>query len=312
MKTKLLNVGRLPGPLESRLAQSYELLTWPANPEAAQALLADHAASITGLVSSAAIGVSNDLVDRLPSLRVISNFGVGLDKIDVAHAKTRGIAVGYTPDVLNDCVADTAFGLMLDIGRGLSAADRFVRDKKWTTTTFPLGFKVSGAKLGIVGMGRIGRTIAKRATGFDMEIRYHARNPVTDVTWAHVPSLLELAKWSDFLIVITAGGAETKHLINADVLSALGPQGFLINVARGSVVDELALIEALEKKTIAGAGLDVFANEPHVPERLMHLENIVMLPHIASATQQTRQAMADRVFDNLTSFFKAGCLISAA
>jgi lactate dehydrogenase-like 2-hydroxyacid dehydrogenase len=287
-------------------------LTWPANPEAAQALLADHAASITGLVSSAAIGVSNDLIDRLPHVRVISNFGVGLDKIDVAYAKARGIAVGYTPDVLNDCVADTAFGLMLDIGRGLSAADRFVRDQKWTHTTFPLGFKVSGAKLGIVGMGRIGRTIAKRATGFDMEIRYHARNPVTDVTWAHVPSLLELAKWSDFLIVITAGGAETKHLINADVLSALGPQGFLINVARGSVVDEIALMEALEKKTIAGAGLDVFANEPHVPERLMHLENIVMLPHIASATQQTRQAMADRVFDNLTSFFKAGCLISAA
>lgn len=312
MKTKLLNVGRLPGPLECRLAQSYELLTWPANPEAAQALLADHAASITGLVSSAAIGVSNDLIDRLPHVRVISNFGVGLDKIDVAYAKARGIAVGYTPDVLNDCVADTAFGLMLDIGRGLSAADRFVRDQKWTHTTFPLGFKVSGAKLGIVGMGRIGRTIAKRATGFDMEIRYHARNPVTDVTWAHVPSLLELAKWSDFLIVITAGGAETKHLINADVLSALGPQGFLINVARGSVVDEIALMEALEKKTIAGAGLDVFANEPHVPERLMHLENIVMLPHIASATQQTRQAMADRVFDNLTSFFKAGCLISAA
>ena len=267
---------------------------------------------VTAMVGTGSAKVDKKLLMMVPNLKLIAICGVGYDGVDVASAKDKGIVVTHTPGVLTDDVADLAMGLVLSIGRRIPQADKFVRNGDWVDDAFALTHKVSGARLGIVGMGRIGRTIAKRAIGFDMEIRYHARNPVADVTWAHAPSLLELAKWSDFLIVITAGGSETKHLINADVLSALGPQGFLINVARGSVVDELALIEALEKKTIAGAGLDVFANEPHVPERLMHLENIVMLPHIASATQQTRQAMADRVFDNLTSFFKAGCLISAA
>jgi hydroxypyruvate reductase len=175
-----------------------------------------------------------------------------------------------------------------------------------------LGFKVSGARLGIVGMGRIGKTIAKRSLGFEMDVRYHSRNPADDVTWKHEKSLLELAKWADFLVVITAGGAQTRHLINADVLAALGPDSYLINVSRGTVIDESALIEALETKRIAGAGLDVFEDEPNVPERLMNLDNVVLLPHIASATKQTRQAMADRVFDNLKQFFADGTLLSLA
>ena len=200
----------------------------------------------------------------------------------------------------------------LDVARGFSAADRFVRRGAWPQGPFPLTRKVSGGRLGIVGMGRIGRAIAQRSTGFDMAVRYHARRPVADVAWAYEASLLELARWADFLVVITAGGAGTRHLINAQVLDALGPQGFLVNVARGSVVDEAALVAALRDRRIAGAGLDVFENEPQVPPELMALDNVVLLPHVASATHETRQAMADRVFDNLQAFFHTGRLISAA
>ena len=311
MKTRLLNAARIPPALEARLAQAYELtsLAAQADPEA---FLKAHGAEFPALVTSAATGANGALLAALPQLQVISSFGVGLDKIDVAAALARGIAVGYTPDVLNDCVADLAIALMLDVARGMSAADRFVRHGEWTKATFPLMRKVSGAKLGIVGMGRIGRAIAQRSTGFAMDLRYHTRKVVTDVQWAHEPSLLKLAHWADYLIVITAGGPATRHLINAQVLDALGPDGFLVNVARGSVIDQAALVQALEQKRIGGAGLDVFENEPNVPAALMTLDNVVLLPHVASATRETRQAMADRVFDNLQSFFAQGRPVSAA
>jgi hydroxypyruvate reductase len=311
MKTPLLNVGKLPPALVARLAQAYALTTLADEQDPAQ-FLATHGASFAALTTSAALGANQALMDQLPNLKVISNFGVGLDKVDLPHAQTRGIAVGYTPDVLNDCVADIAFGLLIDVARGISAADRFVRAGQWTQGVFPLARKVSGARLGIVGMGRIGRTIAKRSSGFDMEVRYHTRTAVADVPWSHEPSLLELAAWADFLVVITAGGAGTRHLINAEVLKALGPEGFLINVARGSVVDEAALLLALQNRQIAGAALDVFENEPQVPAAFMAQDNAVLLPHIASATRETRQAMADRVFDNLQAFFVDGILLSAA
>lgn len=310
-KQRLLNAGRIPEALETRLAQAYELTSLAAQADP-DAYLAAHGAQFAALVTSAASGADARLIAALPNLKVISSFGVGLDRIDLACAHSRGIAVGYTPDVLNDCVADTAIALMLDAARGLSAADRFVRRGEWTKGTFPLMRKVSGARLGVVGMGRIGRAIAQRAAGFRMDIRYHTRRAVVDVAWPHEPSLIELARWADYLIVITAGGAATRHLINAAVLDALGPEGFLVNVARGSVVDEAALIQALAEKRIAGAGLDVYENEPHVPEPLMALDNVVLAPHIASATRETRQAMADRVFDNLHSYFAEGRPISAA
>lgn len=316
MKQRVLQNVRLLPALETRLAAEYELhrLTDEADP---QAFLAARGAEFTGLVSSAAVGVSAALMDALPNLRVISSFGVGLDKLDLAAAQQRGIAVGYTPDVLNDCVADLAFGLMLDVARGMSAGDRFVRRGDWSSGTpaapkFPLGRKVSGAKLGIVGLGRIGRTIAKRAIGFEMDVRYHSRRPVEGAPWHHEPSLLAMARWADYLVIITAGGAGTRHLINADVLDALGRDGFLINVARGSVIDEAALVRALADKRIAGAGLDVFQDEPNVPAELMALDNVVLLPHIASGTVETRQAMADRVFDNLQGFFKDGRMLTPA
>jgi lactate dehydrogenase-like 2-hydroxyacid dehydrogenase len=312
-KPKILQNLKLLPALEARLAAAYDVhrIVDQADP---RAFMAAHGGDFVGLVTSAAVGANAALIHALPNLRVISSFGVGLDKLDLAAAAQRGIPVGYTPDVLNDCVADLAFGLMLDVARGISAGDRYLRRGAWPvgTPAFPLGRKVSGAKLGIVGLGRIGRTIAQRAAGFDMPVKYHSRRPVEGVTWTHEPSLLALAEWADYLVVIAAGGAGTRHIVNAEVLDALGPRGFLINVARGSVIDEAALVRALVEKRIAGAGLDVFEHEPQVPAELMALDHVVLLPHIASATQETRQAMADRVVDNLDAWFRVGQLISAA
>lgn len=300
--------------LNERLQAAYDItLAPPPGPER-DALLAARGGDFVGLVSSAAHGVPKAVIDAMPNLRVISSFGVGLDKLDTAHAAARGIAVGYTPDVLNDCVADMAFALLLGAGRRIAQADRYVRAGGWVAQppqAFPLGFKVSGARLGIVGLGRIGRTIAQRSAGFDMAVRYHSRRPVADAPWAHEPSLTELARWADFLVVITAGGADTRQLINAEVLAALGPQGYLVNVARGSVVDQDALIAALQSGGIAGAALDVYEHEPQVPDALRQLDNVVLAPHIASATEQTRQAMAQRVLDNLNAFFAGQPLPSA-
>ena len=310
----LQNLKLLPA-LETRLAEAFDVHRPHEEPDRA-ALLAARGAEAEGLVTSAAVGANAALIGALPKLRVISSFGVGLDKLDLAAAAQRGIAVGYTPDVLNDCVADAAFALMLAAARGVAAADRYVRRGDWSgppsAARFPLGRKVSGARLGILGLGRIGRTVARRAAGFDMEVRYHNRRAVPDVPWAHEPSLIELARWCDFLVVIAAGGAETRHLVDAQVLDALGPQGFIVNVARGSVIDEAALVSALVDKRIAGAGLDVFEHEPQVPAELMALDNVVMLPHVASGTVETRQAMGDRVADNLDAFFRDGRVISQA
>jgi lactate dehydrogenase-like 2-hydroxyacid dehydrogenase len=235
--------------------------------------------------------------------------------MDLAAAASRGIPVGYTPDVLNDCVADLAFALLLAAARRIPEADRFVRAGRWSATgasAFPFGRRVSGAKLGIVGLGRIGKTIARRASGFEMEVRYHSRRPVEGAPFRHEPQLHELARWCDFLVVITAGGAQTRNLIDGKVLDALGTKGYLVNVSRGTVVDEQALVRALQEKRIAGAALDVYEREPHVPQELFGLDNVVLVPHIASATVQTREAMAQRVLDNLSAFFAGQPLPSAA
>ncbi|MEO8386475.1 MAG: 2-hydroxyacid dehydrogenase [Betaproteobacteria bacterium] len=274
------------------------------------AYLADHGAEFVGLATSARWGADAALMKALPKLKVISSFGVGYDTIDIAAASQRGIVVGNTPDVLTDCVADTAFGLLLDVGRGMSASERFVRRGDWLRGAFALQTRVSGKRLGILGLGRIGRAIAKRASGFDMDIRYHNRRRVDDVAFGYESSLEELARWADFLVVASAGGPETRHLVSANVLTALGPEGFLINISRGSVIDESALVNALVNKKIAGAGLDVFENEPHVPEALMMLDNVVLLPHIGSGTHETRQAMADLTMANLRNYFSEGRLLT--
>ena len=254
---------------------------------------------IVAIAASGESKVGAALMDQLPALKIISVMGVGYDGIDVAAAKARGVVVTHTPGVLNDDVADLAIALMLALSRQIALADRFVRGGEWARGPLPLGRKVSGARLGIVGMGRIGQAIAHRAAAFGMCIGYTARSAKSDLAYAYHASPAALAAHSDFLVVITPGGAGTRKLIDAQVLKALGPQGCVINVARGSVIDEAALIEALQNRGIAGAGLDVFEDEPNVPEALRAMDNVVLTPHIGSATSQTRRAMAELAFANL-------------
>lgn len=267
------------------------------------AALARVAPQVRAIAASGESSVPATLIAQLPALEIISVMGVGYDGVDVAAAKARGVLVTHTPNVLNDDVADLAIGLMLCTARQLPAADRYVREGRWPTGPMPLARKMSGARIGIVGMGRIGQAIAHRAAAFGMPIAYTARSAKAELPHRYLPSVVALAAESDFLVVITPGGAGTRHLIDAEVLAALGPKGILINVARGSVVDEAALIDALERGVIAGAGLDVFANEPQVPEALIRLPQVVLTPHVGSATGQTRQAMADLAFANLRAHF---------
>ena len=250
-----------------------------------------------------------DLIERLPALKLISVMGVGYDGIDVATAKSRGIVVTHTPNVLNDDVADLALGLMIAASRQICAADRYVRAGSWPSGPVPLAKKMSGARVGMVGMGRIGQAIAHRALAFGMSIAYTSRSPKS-VPYRYLPTSLALAAEVDFLVIITPGGASTLKMIDAPVLAALGKKGILINVARGSVVDEAALIDALEKGVIAGAGLDVFESEPAVPERLRAMPHVVLTPHIGSATAHTRGAMADLAVANLRACFDGQPLLT--
>lgn len=274
------------------------------------AAFAEIAPRIRGVVANGEAKVPRELIAQLPALEVISVFGVGYDGIDVAAAHERGVPVTNTPDVLNDDVADLAIGLMLAVARRIPQADRFVRSNEWPKGPIALARKITGSRLGIVGMGRIGQAIAHRAGAFAMDISYTARSPRANVNYTYYPDAVALAAAVDFLIVITPGGASTRGMIDARVLKALGPQGYLINVARGSVVDEPALIDALRDGVIAGAGLDVFANEPDVPEALLEMSNVVLTPHIGSGTKQTREAMGQLTYDNLHAHFKGAPLLT--
>ncbi len=249
-------------------------------------------------------------MDALPDLRAVVNFGVGYDNVDVAEARRRGVVVSNTPDVLTDAVADLAVLLVLDVLRRASAADRFVRSGAWARgERMPLARDVRGAVVGILGLGRIGTAAALRLEAFGAEVRYHSRSP-KDVAWPRHESPVDLAAASDVLLVLTPGGAGTVHLVDAAVLDALGPDGFLVNVARGSVVDEDALVTALESGRIAGAGLDVYADEPHVPAALLARDDVVLLPHVGSATTGTREAMGRLVLDNVAAFLERGELLT--
>ena len=275
------------------------------------AALARLAPKIRAICGSGESKVSAELINQLPALEVISIMGVGYDGVDVAAAKARGVMVGHTPDVLNDDVADLALALMLNVARRLPQADQYVRQGQWPGGPMPLARKMSGARLGLVGMGRIGQAIAHRALAFGMSVAYTARSAKPALPYAFHATPRELASAVDFLVVITPGGAATRKLIDADVLRALGPEGYLVNVARGSVVDETALIAALQQGVIAGAALDVFENEPHVPEALRAMDKVVLAPHLGSATVQTRQAMAARALANLQAHFAGQPLPSA-
>ncbi len=309
MKPRVIQIGRLQASTEAALAEEFDL--HPLWREAdAGAFLANEGGAFVGMATSARHGADAKLMDALPKLRVISNFGVGYETIDVEAAKKRGITVANTPDVLTDCVADLAMGLAIDVARGISAAERFVRRGDWLKAQFPLQTRFSAKKMGILGLGRIGSAIAKRAEGFDMQIRYHNRRPIDGAKYAYAASLKDLAQWADFLVIAAAGGAATRNLVSAEVLDALGPQGFLVNIARGSVIDEPALVRALGEKRIAGAALDVFVDEPNVPKALMELDNVVLLPHIASGTHETRAAMGNLVVENLRAFFATGKVVT--
>ena len=269
------------------------------DPGMEQAAMAGVAPQVLGLASSGESKVPASLMAQFPALKIVSVFGVGYDGVDLQAARTRGIAVTHTPGVLTDDVADLAMALMLAVARGVARADQHVRLGKWPAGGLPLGRKVSGARLGIVGLGRIGHAIAKRAQAFDMEISYTARSEKSEAAFTYYADAQSLAAAVDFLVVITPGGAATRNLVNAEVLKSLGSDGYLINVARGSVIDEDALVAALQAGTIAGAGLDVFASEPQVPEALWAMPNVVLTPHIASGTVQTREAMAALALANM-------------
>ena len=272
-------------------------------------LLAQVGAEIRSIVMNGGTVTPVALLEQLPKLEIMSVFGVGYDGVPVDWCQAHGIRVTNTPDVLTEDVADTASALVLMTSRRLIAANRFLHAGAWLKGAFPLAHALRGKLAGIVGLGRIGKAIAHRLEAHGMRIAYHGRSK-QDVSWEYVGSLTALAQAVDFLVVACPGGADTKHLINAEVLAALGVKGTLINIARGSVVDESALITALQHGTIRGAGLDVFENEPQVPEALLQCENAVLLPHLGSGTHETRAEMARLVVENLAAHFSGVALLT--
>lgn len=268
-----------------------------------EATLQQHRNDIVGIIASPMKKVNRHLIEALPNLEIICQFGVGIDNIDLQAAKERHIAVTNTPDLVTNDTADIALSLLLNCARRTVEADAYVRVGKWVNGPMPLGTSLTGKTVGIVGLGPIGQAVARRAEAFDMNVIYYARREKPEFSYSYYPELMKLAEDSDFMVLTVAGGAETRHLVNADVLKALGPQGYLINVARGSVVNEEALLIALRNREIAGAGLDVFDNEPHVPEAFFTMDNVVLLPHIGTATAETRKKMGQLVLLNLRAHF---------
>lgn len=261
------------------------------------------ASTVKGLAPGGHGKVDGALFDKLPNLQIVSSFGVGYDTIDAAEAGRRGILVTNTPDVLTDEVADLALGLLLATVRHIPQVDRYLRAGKWLEKPYPLTSTLRGRKIGILGLGRIGRAVAKRLEGFGVEIAYHGRSKQAGVPYPYYDSLVGLARVVHVLVCVAPGGQETNGIVNREVLEALGPDGILINVGRGSVVDEPALVAALKDGTILSAGLDVFADEPRVPAELIAMDHVVLLPHVGSASVETRRAMGQLVVDNLVSFF---------
>jgi lactate dehydrogenase-like 2-hydroxyacid dehydrogenase len=268
-----------------------------------EATLAAVAPNVRAVVSTwATARVDADLMRRLPKLEIVVGFGVGYDHIDAAWAGQHGIIVTHTRGVLDAEVADTAMALALAAVRKLPQAERYLREGRWLEAPYPLTASLQGRTMGILGLGRIGREIARRAAAFGLEIVYHGRKAQDDAPYLYYPTLEGMAAACDILVVVAPGGAATRHIVNAEVLRALGPNGVLVNVARGTLVDEAALIEALKTNTILAAGLDVFENEPRVPEALLKLDNAVLLPHVGSASLRTRLAMANLTVDNALSW----------
>ncbi len=309
MKPEILITGPMYPPTLAELEQSYSAhRLWTAPDK--DALVASLAGTVTAVASSNSGGIDGATMAKLPKVKVIAHFGVGYDTVDVDAARARGIAVTNTPDVLTDEVADLAMALLLATVRRVPQGDRYVRQGKWLKGAMALTESLQGKTLGIVGMGRIGQAIAKRAAAFNLKIAYQGPRRKADIAWPYFADAAALAKESDFLMVACPGGEATRNLVNRAVIEAVGPRGFIVNIARGSVVDEPALIEALRENRIAGAGLDVFADEPRVPQAFLDMENVVLQPHVASATHQTRKAMGQLVIDNLAAHFAGKALLT--
>jgi lactate dehydrogenase-like 2-hydroxyacid dehydrogenase len=306
----VLGIGNFEATFGAELAARYDIPKLPGGPQRAE-FLAEHAGKFRVVVTSGQLGIDADTIAALPKLEAIVNYGAGVDSIDLEAAGKRGVGVSNTPDVLSDTVADTALGLILMTLRRFGAADRFVRAGRWASEgRFSYGRDVSGLQVGILGLGRIGSAIATRLLGFDCAIAYHNRHRIDGSPYRYAESPLELAESVDVLVVATTGDNRTRHLVDRAVLEALGPEGYLINIARGSVVDQEALVELVAAGGLAGAGLDVFVDEPNVPAALFDLDNVVLFPHIGSATARTRRAMALLAIANLDSYLSTGELVT--
>lgn len=296
-------------PVEDRLNNAY-IVHRLYRAQHREVFLAEVAPRVRGVVTGGARGIDRAIMDALPVLEIVAINGIGTDAVDLDRARQRGIHVTTTPGVLTDDVADLAMGLLLAVSRRICTNDRFVRAGQWPTGGVSLTRKVTGKRLGILGLGRVGRAVARRAQAFDMSIAYTSRKKYEDVTFQFVPTLEDLAKNSDVLLVTVSGGSGTQGIVDASVLTALGPDGILINVARGSVVDEPALVTALAEGRLGGAGLDVFSDEPNVPEALRELDNVVLQPHQGSATVETRMAMGELILANLAAHFAGDPLLT--
>ncbi len=303
-RPRVLAVGPGNDRILDRLAQQFEVLHAPDTASMEQ-LLSDPP-PIQAIATLWQFPLDAAAFDKLPELKIISNFGVGYDAIDAEEAATRGIIVSHTPDVLNDEVVDTTLMLWLAVSRELVPSERWARSGEWERKgAYPLTRSIRNRTVGILGLGRIGEGIAQMAEGYGAKVIYHTRTK-KDVPYQYYDNLVDMARAAEVLIVITPGGAATRHLVNADVMAALGPEGILINVARGSVVDEDALVKALQSGPVGAAGLDVFEAEPKIPDALKTMDNVVLLPHVGSASIETRQAMGDLVCDNLDQWARDG------
>ncbi|RYE83100.1 MAG: 2-hydroxyacid dehydrogenase [Hyphomicrobiales bacterium] len=307
MPVEILQTHKLLDSCEAALAERFTVhkLHEAADKEA---LLAGIAGSVRGIAGG---NVKPELMDKLPKLEIIANFGVGYDSIDTAAARQRNIRVTNTPNVLNDAMAEISIGLMIALARRLPQADQFVRQGKWLAGSFPFQSELNGKTLGILGLGRIGKEIASRAQAMKMRVVYHNRNRQPLEPYTYYSSLVDMARDVDWLLIVAPGGKSTDGLVSREVLEALGPDGFLVNVGRGTIVDEKALVELLQSGGIKGAALDVFEDEPRVPEALFALDNVVLSPHQGSATRQTRDQMGALVVANLEAHFAGEPLISA-
>jgi hydroxypyruvate reductase len=302
MKTDLLVVGPMYPPTLAALDAAYAThKLWLAAQR--DAFLASVADRIVAAATSGARGMDAATMDKLPKLKLIAHFGVGVDSLDTDAAKKRGITITNTPEVLNADVADLAIALLLAAVRRIPAGDRYVRSGSWLKGAMPLAETIQGKTLGIVGLGRIGREIARRAEAFNLKVAYQGPNRKTDVSWPYFADPVALAKECDFLVASCPGGEATRGIVSRAVIEALGPEGVFVNISRGTVADETALVQALQEGKLGGAGLDVFADEPRVPEALFAMDNVVLQPHVGSATHPTRLAMGQLVVDNLAAFF---------